>query len=182
MPTSPKSFVDHLPKLFVAATMAFGLVSCGPADGASTPMPQPTHQSDDPSGGEPDDGGMAAGGGTVPTLLVDGGWVYDQGTIDGVAFEVPDGGDLTMVFDQQGTVTGTSVCNSWSATVVGYPDQVSFLDVSATEMACVGAGLMEAEAAFLAAVQAVTGIRVDVDRLTLTGDGIEMHFVQGGPS
>ena len=109
----------------------------------------------------------AAGGGTTvaPDNTVTGG-------ASGLPFRVvsfgPAGAEqpviagttLTATFDEAAlTVSGNSGCNSFSGSLVPQGGFFTVGPIASTMMACTAAGVMEQEAAFLAALQGTTGYR-----------------------
>ncbi len=70
------------------------------------------------------------------------------------------GTTLTATFDEAAlTVSGNSGCNSFSGSLVPQGGFFTVGPIASTMMACTAAGVMEQEAAFLAALQGTTGYR-----------------------
>jgi heat shock protein HslJ len=96
---------------------------------------------------------------------------YNNGK--GAVTSVTAGANVTAVFGE-GTVTGSGGCNSYDATVkTTAPGKIEVGPVSATRKACsTPEGVMEQEAAYLAALQSAAAYRLEGDHLELrTADG-----------
>lgn len=89
---------------------------------------------------------------------------------------------ITAQFGKDGTVTGSTGCNSYGGNyVIGtLPDtnMLSFTDVYQTEMACMGDGVMAQESAYLTALATATGIiSQNAERLIIGyGDNHQLMF------
>jgi heat shock protein HslJ len=78
------------------------------------------------------------------------------------------GTEITADFDDQGKLTGSAGCNTYSATYKTDGAKITISDVSATEMACGGPdGIMEQEQAYLNALPHAAGYRVEGPTLSL---------------
>lgn len=76
-----------------------------------------------------------------------------------------------ITFTEDGTVTGTTGCNSFNGQVTIDGSQLSFGPLATTRMACLDPAVAEQEQAFLAALEAVTAYTIDTEgRLVLEGD------------
>jgi heat shock protein HslJ len=80
---------------------------------------------------------------------------------------------ITATFSEDGTVSGFSGCNNYSAGYVVDGDSIQFGPAMANMMACSEPqGVMEAEAAYLAALSTATTFELDAEELTLrNGEG-----------
>ena len=106
---------------------------------------------------------------------VDGAWVLTSGTSAGQAITVPDNYRVTMTFTD-GDQVGGQACNHYGGTYDLRDDgTISFSAMSMTEMAC-EEPMMTVEAAYHAALAAVTRVERSGDVLTLSGDGAELAF------
>ena len=74
---------------------------------------------------------------------------------------------VTMVFDDEGRVSGTTGCNQYNATFRALGDAIQFSSVVATRMACPDPAIMEQEAAFLRALELVTNLSFESNRIDL---------------
>lgn len=89
---------------------------------------------------------------------------------------------ITAQFGKDGTVTGSTGCNSYGGNyVIGTlpeANKVSFTDVYQTEMACMGDGVMAQESAYLNALATATGIiSQNAERLIIGyGDNHQLMF------
>lgn len=104
---------------------------------------------------------------TPPAVTFDGtSWLIDGGSSDGVAMVPPPGrvATLTVTGDQ---VTGSTGCNTYTATLTVTPDgALSLTGFAVTEIGCEPA-LMEFEQAMLTVLAAVDGFDWVADRLQL---------------
>jgi len=98
----------------------------------------------------------------------DGDWELAEGvaTVDGYP--------ITLSIDGTG-VSGRAACNSYGGVAVVNGSAVSFGELSQTGMGCEPA-VMEAETAFLTALQAVRNFKFDGERLVLTGASADLVF------
>lgn len=76
---------------------------------------------------------------------------------------------VTLVFDSEGGVNGTTGCNRYNAAYRAEGDTLHFSSVAATRMACPDEALSEQERAFLRALESVTTLSFEGDRLDLRG-------------
>ena len=94
------------------------------------------------------------------------------------------GGPIVLVDDfpitltiSGSTITGRA-CNSYGASIVPVGEGIELRDLGMTAMACVNDGVMDAEAAYTAALQGVRDIGTEGEELVLTGPGIALRFVR----
>jgi heat shock protein HslJ len=73
----------------------------------------------------------------------------------------------TMAFAADGRVSGSAGCNQYSARTETDGARFRFVAPAATRKMCPGAGVMEQEQQFLKALEAVTTMRLEGDRLEL---------------
>lgn len=79
---------------------------------------------------------------------------------------VMSGTPVTMVFDDDGRVSGMAGCNQYTAEYRGGGgDALLFSHVAATRMACPDPAVMDQEAAFLRALELVTTLRFESNRI-----------------
>jgi putative lipoprotein len=84
---------------------------------------------------------------------------------------------LTIVFED-GQAGGSSGCNSYGGAYTIQDDQFGIKDIASTLMACLDAGLMEQEQAYLAFLGEVTGYSLREGMLYLTRpDGSSLRFI-----
>jgi heat shock protein HslJ len=104
-------------------------------------------------------------------------WQLISGSADGVALVLVDGAPVTFRADQ-GDAGGRSACNSYGGPI-SITDVVVTIGPSLqmTEMACLEDGVMDLEAAYLAALPRVTTVARDGEELVLRGDAVELRFV-----
>jgi heat shock protein HslJ len=122
--------------------------------------------------GEPADAGD---GGTAVDPFGDTTWELTSGTVDGEDLVLVDGAPVTLTVTD-GQAAGRSACNNYFGELVVDGSSVTPGVFGSTEMACMEDGVMELEAAYLGAMQTVTGVAVEGEELVLTGEGVELRF------
>ena len=105
----------------------------------------------------------------------DSAWLLESGTLDGTAVPVLDTHPITLVFEENGA-GGTSACNQYFGNYSVSGGEMSFVEITQTEMACIPDEVMGSEAKFLEALSRVEAFTVTGDSLTLSGEGIELVF------
>jgi heat shock protein HslJ len=125
------------------------------------------------------DTGDGSGSGTDPGDLLGVVWTLDRSSMAGLVDEVPSGATITLSFED-GQASGRAACNSYGGAYdAGDDGSLSFEGFAVTEMGC-EPPLMTLESAYLDALGAVTGFRVD-GKLTLHGDGVDLTFDEEVP-
>jgi heat shock protein HslJ len=119
-------------------------------------------------------GGAVSGGDDAADAEVEGAWQLVSGTGPSGPVEAPAPARVTLTIEG-GHAGGTAACNQYGGSLTIDGDRFSLEDVSRTEMACAPA-VMKAEAAYAAALDRVDTVRVEGDRLVLSGDGAELTF------
>jgi heat shock protein HslJ len=77
----------------------------------------------------------------------------------------------SITFNDDGTVNGSTGCNTFSGEVTIEGSEVTFGPMATTRMACAEESVSEQEQAFLLAMEGVTGYTIDTQgRLVLEGD------------
>ena len=103
-------------------------------------------------------------------------WLGDTLITGQAASTIAPGSSITMQIDANASeATGNLSCNSYTASVEWDRTQLTFGQMSFTEMACVGDGIMEQEQFVLSVLQGELQFDIDGDRLIVTaanGDGI----------
>jgi heat shock protein HslJ len=74
---------------------------------------------------------------------------------------------VTMAFDNEGRVSGTTGCNRYTAAYHAEGDTLRFSSVAATRMACADPAVDEQEQAFLRALESVATLSFEGDRLDM---------------
>ena len=85
----------------------------------------------------------------------------------GAVASVVRGTTVTLAFDANGHASGSAGCNSFKAGYEANAPKLRFGAPAATRKMCAGEGVMEQEAAFLAALESVDTMRFEGDRLEL---------------
>jgi heat shock protein HslJ len=102
-------------------------------------------------------------------------WVLESGTVDGAEIALVDSHPITLTFDE-GQAGGSAGCNTYGAAYEISGAEISFDEAISTMMACEPTEVMDAETAYLTALDVVTGFSATEDSLTLTGEGVELVF------
>ena len=135
--------------LLVAALL---LTACGAGPGSATPLP------------------------TEPAVPVDasGSWVLTSGSAGGRQIPIVAGTQITLTIEGQ-SVGGRSACNQYFGELTLIDGVVRIGGLGGTEMGC-DEPVMASEAAYLGALAAVTGARMDGEALVLLGPDVELRF------
>ncbi|MGF1618948.1 MAG: META domain-containing protein [Acidimicrobiia bacterium] len=110
-----------------------------------------------------------------PPAGLDGSWQLTSGTHQGTAIEPISTHPVTMSFDGA-EVTGTAACNGYGGTFDITDSEISFSEMSRTEMACSPTEVMDLEESFLAALLSVTEVMVTDGLLVLSGETTTLEF------
>jgi len=116
----------------------------------------------------------ACGGSPGAGAELDGAWVLERGSHAGRQIPIVTGSRITMIIEGAG-VSGTSACNGYGGTIERDGTSIRISALTTTEMAC-DEPIMASEAAYVAALAAVTAAARDGDRLTLNGPEVELAF------
>jgi heat shock protein HslJ len=115
---------------------------------------------------------LLSGGGATS---LDGEWLLQAGTNQGVAIPIVAGSRVTLKVD--GTqVGGSAACNSYGGTIQVSGSSIVISALAQTEMACVDNRLMTLESAYLAALPRTTTVARSGNSLLLTGPQVELRF------
>lgn len=119
-------------------------------------------------------------------------WVLEQGSIDDTDIEVGEdtASSLTIWRSDDQVRIGGEGCNSFSGTLLGWPEAVEVEEVVSTSMACLAVdpetgegieesdGPMAVENAVIGALPRITAISIDPAGITLTGDDVELVYLE----
>jgi heat shock protein HslJ len=105
---------------------------------------------------------------------LDGEWRLVGGTHSGDPLPLPDDAPITLTVTD-GEVGGRAACNLYGGEITIDGDRIEIGVLSVTEMACDPA-VMDAESAYLAALADVERWARDDDRLTLSGEVVELTY------
>jgi hypothetical protein len=84
---------------------------------------------------------------------------------------------VTLSFNE-GNASGRSGCNQYSGNADHDDRRITFGPIISTKMACVGPGIMETEASYLAALQGARSFMIGPDgALTLSGASMSVRFI-----
>jgi heat shock protein HslJ len=114
------------------------------------------------------------GGGTTQPSDITGAWELTSGTVDGDAIPREPGYPITLTLEPD-RMGGTAACNGYGGSYQAGDGTITFGDISITEMGCDG-GVMDSEAAYMAALLLVDGYQLGDDGLALTGPGVELSY------
>lgn len=113
-------------------------------------------------------------GGTPSTP--DGTWRLEGASLAGEPIRVDAGSEPTLEIDGA-SLRGRSHCNLYDGSItLDGGGGVAITVSSTTEMACLDAGLMEAEAAYIEALSRVEVIELAEDSLILSGQDVELAY------
>jgi heat shock protein HslJ len=104
-----------------------------------------------------------------------GAWQLRVGTADGEAIPIVEGHPITLTIEGS-EIGGTAACNHYGGRLQVSGGRMSIQGLGMTAMACVDAGVMEAEAAYTAALGRVESISGEGGELLLGGEGVELRF------
>jgi heat shock protein HslJ len=84
---------------------------------------------------------------------------------------------ITLNFDEEGQLFGSAGCNQYSGGYELDGRSLTIGPLASTRMACLEEGIMAQETAFLQALEAAHSVSLIEDRLTISYEGGELHFV-----
>jgi heat shock protein HslJ len=107
----------------------------------------------------------------IPTTIANTAWrltALNNGkqAVVGVVGET----EITATFTEDGTLAGSSGCNTYRATWEGGDGEISIGPAMGTKKLCAGEGVMEQEARYLEVLGLVTTYRLDATRLEMFND------------
>jgi heat shock protein HslJ len=94
------------------------------------------------------------------------GWTLTDYVSGGRTVQTLDGTTVTMVFSQEGRITGSAGCNHYFASYDLKGTRITIGQAGSTMMYCMGAGVMEQESAYLALLNQAASVSSVNDRLT----------------
>lgn len=118
-------------------------------------------------------GGCASTGPDAAGQL-EGEWRLTDGVHDGDPLPIPPDAPITLTI-ADGEASGRAACNHYSGPVTVEGDRLGIGAMSTTEMGC-DPDVMEAESRYVAALSAVAGWERTGDRLTLSGEAVELTY------
>lgn len=107
-----------------------------------------------------------------PTAIA---WELESAAIDDQPIPIVDGHPITLSFTDGGA-GGTAACNGYGGSFAMTGSDVIFTDLAWTEMACLPEEIMDSERLYLEALPRVQAFAMSDERLTLSGDGVELVF------
>jgi heat shock protein HslJ len=113
---------------------------------------------------------MLAGCGSSGMSLVGPNWVVSAYDVGGTLKHTIAGSTVTVTFAADGMVSGSGGCNTYSGKYSLTGDRLKLGRLAVTAMACLKPGVMEQEAAFLAALGRSTRFASSSGPVTLTDD------------
>jgi heat shock protein HslJ len=112
----------------------------------------------------------------VGLLSVD--WILDDASLATQVAKIPAGVHIDLRFEG-GQVSGSSGCNTYGGTFQAIGGSISFGPLHSTQMAC-DHRVMEAEAAYLRALEGSTAYEATATTLHLTGGAADLSFTAAG--
>jgi heat shock protein HslJ len=148
----------RLAPVVAGVVLAFTLVACGSDEGGSG------------------DGG-AAQASTDPGELVGPTWTLDQATRGALAEDADQlDPDVTLTFADDGTVSGSSACNTYGGPYEADGEGgISIGPLAATQMACDEA-IMALEANYIQTLDQVSAFAIDEGRLILQAMNVQLAY------
>jgi heat shock protein HslJ len=113
------------------------------------------------------------------TSLV-GTWILTAYGPQGATTPVASGSQAWVTFDKNGSLSGTSGCNSFGGNYKVEGDQVTFSNLASTLMACADP-LMTQEGTVFKVMNGTATYRIDGDILTIENAGMVLEFKSGKP-
>lgn len=184
-------------RVSLIATLLLVLVACGRPDAPSganpTTAPAPTmlptaaaEPTAYPAPTIPPDASLVypaptidpnAGAYPVPSGTLAGAWsllTYGQG---GTEEAVIDGSTIALTINADGTLGGSSGCNTYSGSYTVNNDALSVSGLASTKMACAEAALMDQEQAYLTALEGAERFVFEGDRLIIQYNGLQSSLI-----
>jgi len=112
-----------------------------------------------------------------PTAIA---WELESGTVGGESIPIVDGHPITLSFTDDGA-GGTAACNGYGGSYAVTGTRITFTDLAWTEMGCIPEEIMDSERKYLDALPRVEAFATSDERLTLSGDGVELVFAALSP-
>jgi heat shock protein HslJ len=138
--------------LRVTLLLALLLTACG--GGQVAPSPSPNSPPFDPTGA----------------------WELGSGSAGGEPIPIVEGHRITLEITGS-RVGGTAACNGYGGELIMRDGRLDIGELGMTAMACVDEGVMESEAAYMRALEAVDAMGMDGEELVLGGPDVELRFV-----
>jgi heat shock protein HslJ len=148
------------PALVLAGiVLSVALVACGSDDGDSG------------------DGGGSAGASTDPAELVGPTWTLDEATRGAMAQDADQvDADVTLQFAEDGTVSGSSACNTYSGPYEAQDDgSITLGPLASTQMACDEA-IMALEANYLQTLDQASSFAIAEGQLILQAMNVQLAY------
>ncbi|WRS30275.1 META domain-containing protein [Actinomycetaceae bacterium MB13-C1-2] len=122
--------------------------------------------------------GESGGGETATPENITGAWVLESATGPKGDVVIVEGTTPELTVEDEGAFHGTAGCNNLFGTVRAEGDKLLFGPVASTMMAC-DEPIMDAEYAYVSALDVVTSGTISGDSLVLKGDDAELKFKRG---
>lgn len=103
-----------------------------------------------------------------------GSWRLTSGTAAGAEVPILDDHPITLTIEGS-ELYGTAACNEYGGRLAAAAGRLDIGEIAMTAMAC-GAAAMDAEAAYMRALDLVDRIRIDAAQLVLGGGDSELRF------
>jgi len=109
-----------------------------------------------------------------------GAWTLTAYGPEGATTPVASGSQASLTFNQDGTLSGNSGCNSFGGSYKVNGDQITFSGLVSTLMAC-EEPLMTQEGNVFKVLDGTASYKIDGSTLTITNAGMALVFTSGEP-
>jgi len=110
-----------------------------------------------------------------PPVDPSGTWELVAGRIGERAVPIVEGYPITIIVDAR-RISGTAGCNGYGADVRAHGESIAVDELTLTAALCDIRGVMEAESAYVGALQRISAVGIDGGALVLSGPDTELRF------
>lgn len=113
-----------------------------------------------------------------PPQTPEGGWVLEGGVAAASAIEPMPNKPITLVVDQDGSGSGSTVCNQYFLSIVTDGTEWESAEFSITAAGCPDPSESALDKAYVDALVSVDRYQIDDDTLVLAGPDVELRFLR----
>ena len=106
---------------------------------------------------------------------IEGSWQLTAGRMDNAAVPIVESHPITLTIEGS-RLGGRAACNEYGARIIATGDGIELEELAWTAMACMPDEVMASESAYVAALEAVSGIMRDGEALLLRGPVLELRY------